>query len=268
MIIAGNWKLNPPRESAIQLYRNVREGAAASQKGSSVRVVLCPPAPYLGELEASDAVALGSQDISAQEGWGAFTGELSGDLLLEFGVTYAIVGHSERRQFFGERDSSCGRKVAAARQVGLTPILCVGETETERDAEETFEVVSRQLRAGLEEAAEKKLLGPGQVVIAYEPVWAIGTGRTATPEQAAEVHRWLRNELQTFWESKGTGSPSGQAWADSIAILYGGSVKPNNAAGLLSDPDIDGALVGGASLDAESFLAIVDAARPGAPLAS
>lgn len=181
--------------------------------------------------------------------WGAFTGALNGPLLREFGATYVIVGHSERRQLFGETDARVGEKVAAALEADLTPILCVGETDAERDAGETFEVVARQLYAGLQPSRDIVVQRP--LVIAYEPVWAIGTGRNATPEQAAEVHRFLRNRLVEF---------AGDRWSEKVPLLYGGSVKPENAAGLLKDPDIDGALIGGASLTAASFLGILDVA--------
>ncbi|MEM7164801.1 MAG: triose-phosphate isomerase [Planctomycetota bacterium] len=254
-IIAGNWKLNPPRTQGEQLFQEVCAGASARGVSgtSEVRVVVCPPYPYLGLLEAQSevahrVVALGGQDLTVND-WGAFTGAVNGALLREFGALYVVVGHSERRQLFGETDASVGEKVAAALRAELTPILCVGETDAERDAGETFEVVARQLYAGLQPSRDVVVQGP--LVIAYEPVWAIGTGRNATPEQAAEVHRFLRNRLAEF---------AGDNWSQKVPLLYGGSVKPENAAGLLKDPDIDGALIGGASLSAESFLGILDVA--------
>ncbi len=243
-IIAGNWKLNPPRGGGVELFRQIEEGLAQRDIPSSVEVLVCPPAPFLGIFEPRGSLSIGAQDVAA-ESWGAFTGALGGELLASFDVRYALVGHSERRQVYGEADSDSCRKVRAAAEAGLIPLLCVGETESERDAEETFEVLERQLRVGLES------LGAGaSFVIAYEPVWAIGTGRTATPQQAAEAHRFIRHRLQTL---------RGAVEAENTAILYGGSVKPENAAALLADNDIDGALIGGASLKADSFLAILDA---------
>ena len=249
-IIAGNWKLNPSREDGEALYREVCEGVLARGPfPSSFQIVVIPPFPYLGLFVCDDAVrsgavALGAQDIAA-ESWGAFTGAVGGELLSDFGARYALVGHSERRHHFGESDSETGNKVAASARAGITPVLCVGETESERDSGETFEVVERQLHAGLDELPEG-----ASVVIAYEPVWAIGTGRTASREQAAEVHRFVRHRLAQI---------RGEERAQGTAILYGGSVKTANAADLLADNDIDGALIGGASLKTDSFLAIVDA---------
>ena len=243
-IVAGNWKLNPPRAQGLTLFRSVVEGVASRRiAGAGFRTLVIPPYPYLGCLEPADGVELGAQDV-AVEGWGAYTGAVGAGLLREFGVTAVLVGHSERRQIFGETDADTSRKVEAALAGGLEPVLCVGETEPERDAGETFEVVERQLLAGLESVGDEPF------VLAYEPVWAIGTGRVATPSQAAEVHRFLRNRL----EQRG-----GAERAARTPILYGGSVKAENAAALLDDKDIDGALVGGASLEAEAFLGIVDA---------
>ena len=251
IIIAGNWKLNPDRQSGVQLFEELCRGLDARTLPNALRVLVCPPAPYLGlfsdHARSGGSLQLGSQDV-AIESWGAYTGALGAELLSDFGVQYTLVGHSERRQHFGESDSETGRKVERAAATGLIPVLCVGETEVERDAEETFEVVERQLRVGLE-----RLPANSEVVVAYEPVWAIGTGRTATPEQAAEVHRFVRMTLRNL------GNPWGEERANATAILYGGSVKPDNAAALLADEDIDGALIGGASLKAESFLAILDA---------
>jgi triosephosphate isomerase len=193
-------------------------------------------------------VALGGQTLHWELD-GAFTGEISGRMLVDAGCRYVICGHSERRQIFGENDQRVGRKVAAARRAGLVPLLCIGETERQRDDGATLAVVEDQLRHGLGEE------GPdwtaSQLVLAYEPVWAIGTGRTATPEQVAEVHRFLREAL---------GALIGPDQAAGTRILYGGSVKPANAASLLGIDDVDGALIGGASLDPESFLAIASAA--------
>lgn len=304
-IIAGNWKLNPPRTRGAQLYRDIVTGVGQRCAiGDRRRVVVCPPAPYLGlfaalargERSASGssadvspvdlsrgggpAVCLGAQDMSV-ETWGAFTGDLGAPLLREFGVTYVIVGHSERRQLRGETDVEVGRKASAALAHGLIPIVCVGETAAERDASETFEVIGRQLAVALDDAARTGGLdaAPGRqpgiapLVIAYEPVWAIGTGRNASPQQAAEVHRYLRHRWEDFIRGRARQQGQGMAPVGAgedarnepvtvvpISIIYGGSVKPENAEALLAEPDIDGALVGGASLDSSSFLAILDAA--------
>jgi triosephosphate isomerase len=260
-IVAGNWKLNPPREDGVRLYQEVCDGLSARPTiPDRVRVVIFPPHPYLGALPhgPDKPLFLGAQDV-ATESWGAFTGEVGAALLADFGVSYVLVGHSERRHVFGETDRLTGQKVRAAAAAGLVPILCVGETEPERDGGETFEVVERQLLAGLED-----LGGSQEFALAYEPVWAIGTGRTATPEMVAEVHRFLRNRLESKLESGKSAE---------VSILYGGSVKPDNATALLNEPDIDGALVGGASLTAASFLAILDSAlgsvnEPGQPTAA
>lgn len=222
-------------------------------------MLICPPSAYLGGLTANDRVTIGAQDVSVH-GWGAHTGDIGAALLASFGVSRVIVGHSERRHGEGESDGVCGQKVAAAMSAGVAPMLCVGETQAEHDAGETFEVVERQLRVGLESARSLPGLAAARFAIAYEPVWAIGTGRNATPAQAGEVHRFLRNrlaELARSWQV--TADPA--HWADRVAVLYGGSVKPDNASDLFEVPDIDGALVGGASLGSESFIAIVDAAR-------
>jgi len=245
-LIAGNWKLNPRREEGEALFRDVVVGLSERSLPAAVRVAIFPPAPYLGGWAGSAGdLILGAQDV-ASESWGAFTGAIGADLLAGFGVTHALIGHSERRHHFGDTDGICRAKLEAVRSAGLVPVLCVGETEPERDAGETFDVIRRQIDTGLRSQADDQPL-----VIAYEPVWAIGTGRTATPEVAAEAHRYLRHSLREKW---------GAAFADSTPILYGGSVKPGNAVALLADPDIDGALIGGASLDAESFLSILVAA--------
>ena len=248
-IIAGNWKLNPPRLDGQRLLEEVADGLSAREPWpESLEVVLMPPLPYLGEWSArSDSApfTLGAQFCSLDD-WGAFTGEVGAPLLAEFGAQMILVGHSERRQRYFETDTSTCARVHRVIEAGIKPCLCVGETEAERDADETFEVVDRQLSTGLEGVSEE-----AEVVIAYEPVWAIGTGRSATPQQAAEVHRAIRSSLER---------QLGDQKARQTAILYGGSVKPGNASGLLADPDIDGALVGGASLAAEDFLGIIDQA--------
>ena len=246
-IIAGNWKLNPPRREGERLFREVCDGLSTRQNlPASVRVIIIPPFPFLGAFTSQRElrVELGAQDV-ATESWGAYTGEVGAPLLKEFGVSYALVGHSERRHIFAETDAQVAAKVSAAAAGGLIPILCVGETEAERDASETFEVVERQLQVGL-----GALPKGSPVLVAYEPVWAIGTGRSATVAQAAEVHRFIRHRLEALGDT---------AMSTAVPILYGGSTKPDNATELLADKDIDGLLIGGASLDGGSFLGILDA---------
>lgn len=237
-LVAGNWKMHGSRAAnAVLLDAVVR--AARDRAAGAAACVVCVPYPYLqqaSERLAGTPVALGAQNVS-EHAQGAYTGEVSAAMLAEFGCRYVIVGHSERRQLFGEGDAQVAAKFAAARKAGLTPILCVGETLEEREAGRTEEVVGRQVSAVLE---KNSFSG---AVLAYEPVWAIGTGRNATPEQAQAVHAFLR----------------GRVGAET-SILYGGSVKPANAAGLFAMPDIDGGLIGGASLVADDFIAILRAA--------
>ena len=243
-LIAANWKMNKTlaeAESFCDAFLPRVEAAAAD-------VVICPPflaVPLVAELCASSPVKVATQNMHFEDS-GAFTGEVSAAMLRDLGVDAAVLGHSERRQLFGETDEALARKVPAALDGGVMPILCCGETEEARDADETDRVLRRQIEAGLSCVDDERL---GQVVIAYEPIWAIGTGRTATPEQAQEVCAFIRDVVRE------QGGP-----ADEVRILYGGSVKPANAAELMALPDVDGALVGGASLDAEEFAAIVEAA--------
>jgi triosephosphate isomerase len=244
-LVAGNWKLNGSTASITSLMG----GILAGLKGmDNVAVAVCPPYVYIPMthgLLAGSRVGLGSQDIADQD-TGAFTGEVSGAMLTEFGCTYAIVGHSERRAIYGEQDMDTARKFAAARKHGLKPILCVGETLDEREASITEAVVARQLDAVIAlEGVEALTDG----VIAYEPVWAIGTGKTASPQQAQDVHAFIRGKLAALNESV----------AAKVQILYGGSVKGANATELFAMPDIDGGLIGGAALDAQEFLAICKA---------
>ena len=235
-LVAGNWKMHGSRASNQALLAAVAAGLAATP---GVQCAVCPPSPYLqqvSELIRGTRIALGAQNVS-EHAEGAHTGEVAAAMLLEFGCRYVLVGHSERRQLYGESDARVAAKFAAARRAGLTPVLCVGETLEEREADRTEEVVSRQLAAVLE-------LGEfGDAVLAYEPVWAIGTGRNATPEQAQAVHAFLRKQVPA-----------------ATTILYGGSVKAQNAAAIFSMPDVDGGLIGGASLVANDFLEIVKAA--------
>jgi triosephosphate isomerase len=244
-LIAGNWKMNGNLAANDALVRELVRGIEGDA-GCSVAV--CVPAPYLAQvqmLRAGSALELGAQDVS-QHSEGAYTGEVSAAMLKEFGVRYAIVGHSERRQYHGETDALVAEKARAALAAGITPIVCVGETLAEREAGRTEEVVKRQLAAVIH--ANGHCIS--EIVVAYEPVWAIGTGRTATPEQAQQVHAVLRAQLKAA-----TGH------ADRVHILYGGSMNAANASSLLAQPDIDGGLVGGASLKAADFLQIVRAAR-------
>jgi triosephosphate isomerase len=235
-LVAGNWKLYGSRASNKALLDALLGGMAGL---TGAEGAVCVPFPYLGEVAGQlrgSALAWGAQNVS-EHARGAYTGEVSAAMLKEFGCRYVIVGHSERRQLYCESDAQVAGKVAAVQDAGLTPILCVGETLAEREAGRTEEVVARQLDAVL----EKRSIS--EAVLAYEPVWAIGTGRTATPEQAQAVHAFARRRV-----SQGT------------RILYGGSVKPENAAAIFAMPDVDGGLIGGASLVAGDFLAIVEAA--------
>ena len=247
-LIAGNWKMNPPSlAKAIALAQGVAAGAGAH---AGVALVVIPPTPFLSAVRAAigDApVGLGAQNLHPDRG-GAYTGEVAGSMLVDLGVAWVLCGHSERRQLFGESPELVGTKVAAAHRDGLRPILCVGETLDERERDVTEAVVAEQLRAGLHGLDAQTIAA---TVIAYEPVWAIGTGKNATAAQAQAVHRSIRG-----WLADAIG-----AAAEDVRILYGGSVKPANAGELMAEPDVDGALVGGASLDAAGFLAIAGASR-------
>ena len=246
-IVAGNWKLHGDRAFAHAL---LDELVAVATPPGVERVVL-PPLPYLGELierHASRGLGFGAQDVSANE-QGAYTGEVSAAMLVDVGAGYGLVGHSERRQYHHETSELVARKFMAARNAGLTPILCVGESLHEREAGQTEYIIQSQLLALFELGGPQALAG---AVVAYEPVWAIGTGKTATPEQAQAVHAFIRGEIAAR-DAKIAGS---------LPILYGGSCKPDNAAALFAQPDVDGGLIGGASLVAADFLAIVAAASP------
>ena len=247
-LIAGNWKMYQGGKFAVDLAKGVVEKCG---KIVGVEVVVAPPATALAAV--SQAVAGSRVEVSAQNLYpkdeGAFTGEISAPMIADAGCKWVIIGHSERRQFFGETDASVQKKTAAAMAAGLKPIVCVGETLEEREAGRTLEVVFRQLDAFTDDLAAR----PGFGVIAYEPVWAIGTGKVASVEQAQEVHAAIRQRL----------AKKSQKFSDVTRVLYGGSVKPDNAKGLLESTDIDGALVGGASLKADSFAAIVAAAPRG-----
>ncbi|MBD3245791.1 MAG: triose-phosphate isomerase [Candidatus Omnitrophica bacterium] len=243
-LIAGNWKMHKIVSEAVELTKNIVQGVADV---SAADVLVCPPftalAPVYKELESS-SVQLGAQNVH-WETQGAFTGEVSPLMVKDAGCEYVIVGHSERRQYFGETDQTVNKRLNAVLGVGLIPVLCIGESLQEREAEQTSTVIEKQLRDGLNGISEEDAR---QMVIAYEPVWAIGTGKTATPEQAGEVHHAIRAWLSEAYS---------QECAAGIRILYGGSVKPGNIGELMTKEDIDGALVGGASLTADSFVGIV-----------
>ena len=247
-LVAGNWKMHGTVPSNTALVRGILDGLKGAD-GADVAV--CPPYPYLalvGGLLAGSKVALGAQDVCEKTGQGAFTGEVSGQMLVENGCSYAIVGHSERRQFFDDTDARVAAKFQAAQAAGLIPILCVGESLAEREGNQTEVVLDRQLKAVVAAAGAKAF---EKAVIAYEPVWAIGTGKTATPDQAQAAHAFLRQRL----------AADDAIIARRLRILYGGSVKPDNAAALFALPDVDGGLIGGASLDTQQFLSICRAAQ-------
>jgi len=242
--IAGNWKMNKTVGEALELIRELKVAIAHVKE---VEVAVAPPFTALyavhKELEGT-SIRLAAQNLYWEER-GAFTGEVSPLMLKEVGCQYVIIGHSERRQFFGESDETVNRKIKAALAQGLKLIFCVGETLKDREEAKTFSVVERQIEGGLRGLGDKELRN---MVIAYEPIWAIGTGKTATPEQAEEVHRFIRGKMDKL-HSRGV--------SEEIRIQYGGSVTPENIKGLMNQPNIDGALVGGASLKAESFSKIV-----------
>ena len=245
-LVAGNWKLNGSRDSNQRLIEGLLGGIEAAGRAD---VLVCPPFVYLDqvrELLAGSPVALGAQDV-AEQASGAFTGEVSAAMLAETGCSHVIIGHSERRALFGDTDERVAAKFTAAREQGLVPILCVGETQQERESGVTIDVIDRQVGAVLDGAGAGAF---DAAIIAYEPVWAIGTGLTATPDQAQEVHAHIRSVI----------AAADAKIAGGLRILYGGSVKGANAAELFAKQDIDGGLIGGASLDADDFLAICRAA--------
>jgi triosephosphate isomerase (TIM) len=248
-IVAGNWKMNTDRSSAVALIDAI--AARIADRDGLADVIVCPPYVSLDAVSqrlGDTGIGLGAQDLF-HETEGAFTGAISAAMLRSVGCSHAIVGHSERRTIFGETDDIVARKARAAIEGELTPIVCVGETLEERDAGRVEEVIGRQIDAALGslELVDARL----PIVVAYEPVWAIGTGRTASPQQAQAVHAFIRARVAAM---------HGDAAASELRILYGGSVNAGNAAELFSQPDIDGGLIGGASLNAESFLTIIEAA--------
>jgi triosephosphate isomerase len=246
-LVAGNWKMNGSCESVSTLLQGIKAGVSAVSKAE---VAVCPPSIYLPAVASAlkgTEVAWGGQDLSIHES-GAYTGEIAGPMLADFGCKYVIIGHSERRTYHAENDSLVAEKYAAAQKSGLCPILCVGETLEEREGGVTEDVVGRQLDAVIDSCGVNALKNG---VVAYEPVWAIGTGKTATPEQAQDVHAFIRKRVEN----------SSKEVAESLRILYGGSMKPDNAVELMAKADIDGGLIGGAALKAEDFLAICTAAN-------
>ena len=249
LFVAGNWKMNPnSAEAAVALAEAVKSGVG---QAVDVRVAVCPPAIYLSRIDpvlAGSPIGLGAQNMHAKPD-GAYTGEISGAMLVDAGCTHVILGHSERRHGQGETDDAVNGKLHAALAAQLIPIVCIGETRLERESDLTEDVVARQLEHSLAGLSPEQMAG---VVLAYEPVWAIGTGLTATPQQAQAVHAFIRRQLAAKF---------GEATAARVVVQYGGSVKADNAAELLARKDIDGALVGGASLKPADFLGIIKAAQ-------
>jgi len=244
LIIAGNWKLNKTNQEAIELVTLLKRGLGDIV---DVDIVVCPASTALSDINdilSESNICLGAQNIYWEDS-GAYTGEVSVPFLKDIGVQYVIVGHSERRQFFGETDEMVNKKIKAVLAHGLIPIVCVGEVLEERESNKTFEVIEKQCAGGFAGLTAKEM---ENIIIAYEPVWAIGTGKTATPDQAQEVHKYIRTLLAKMYDDN---------VAQTIRIQYGGSVKPENSVDLMSQPDIDGALIGGASLEADVFSEIV-----------
>ena len=243
-MIAGNWKMYKTCTEASQAARSM---VSLLPDAAGVEIMIAPPFTALTgvfEIISQSNIYLGAQNLH-WETEGAYTGEISGGMIYSAGCRYVIIGHSERRQFFGETDETVNKKISAALSAGLSPVICVGEDESERESEKTFSILDKQMEVGLKDLTSEQM---DSAVIAYEPVWAIGTGKTATPQQAQEVHEYLRKSLAARFDEK---------VAEKTRILYGGSVKPDNIAELMALPDIDGALVGGASLDPETFSKIV-----------
>ena len=247
-LIAGNWKMNKTASEAVDLIEEIKSSVGDQ---SSVQVCVCPSFTSLAkasELVEQSEVLLGAQDMNASPS-GAYTGEISAEMLRDLYVNFVILGHSERRQYFGETNQDINQKILAAVENNLKPIYCIGESLDERESGQTLDVVRKQVREGLENFPSQCI---DNLVLAYEPVWAIGTGKTATDEMAQEVHFDIRNVLTEMF---------GEVASSGIRILYGGSMKPENASGLLAQEDVDGGLIGGASLTARSFIGIVEAAQ-------
>jgi len=240
-IVMGNWKMNGSRSEGIELANAIIAGLSDGDKG----IAVCVPTVYLSDIEnvvRNTPLALGGQNVADHES-GAYTGETSALMLKETGCSYALVGHSERRSYYGDTNESVAARFCQAQKEGIIPVLCIGETLEERESDTTFAVIDEQLNAVIDMAGVDALANS---VIAYEPVWAIGTGKTASDAQAQEVHKYIREQI----------AAKSQAIAENVQIVYGGSVKPDNAKAIFAMPDIDGGLIGGASLDAASFLAI------------
>ncbi len=243
-IVMGNWKMNGSRSEGIELAKAIVAGLKDGDKG----IAVCVPSVYLSDIEKvikDTPLALGGQNV-ADHTSGAYTGEISAFMLKECGCSYALVGHSERRTYYGDTNESVAARFCQAQKEGLTPVLCIGETLEQRESDTTFAVIDKQLNAVIDMAGIDALANS---VIAYEPVWAIGTGKTASDEQAQEVHKYIREQI----------AAKSQTIAENVQIVYGGSVKPGNAKAIFAMADIDGGLIGGASLDAASFLAIYNA---------
>ncbi len=244
IIIAGNWKMNKTQIEAIEFVNQLKRAIADIQE---VDIVVCPPFTALADVKdvlLESNIGLGAQNLFWEDS-GAYTGEVSAPMLKSLDVQYVIIGHSERRQYFQETDVTVNKRLKSALKHGLIPIVCIGETLAEREAGKTFVVIKTQCVGGLQGMSVEEMK---KIILAYEPVWAIGTGKTATPEQAQEVHAFIRRQLQEMFDEE---------TAAEVRIQYGGSVKPDNTNDLMSQPDIDGALVGGASLKADSFVDII-----------
>jgi len=244
IIIAGNWKLNKTPLEAIDLVNELKREVGDV---TEVDVVVCPPFTALGDVRdalTESNIGVGAQNVYWEDS-GAFTGEVSAPMIKALNVEYVIIGHSERRQFFGETDETVNKRIKASLAQGLKPIVCVGEVLEQREAGKAFDVIKTQCEGSLAGLSVEEM---GKLIIAYEPVWAIGTGKTATPDQAQEIHQFIRKQLSQMYDDD---------LANSVRIQYGGSVKPDNTKDLMSQPDIDGALVGGASLKSEPFSQIV-----------
>ena len=243
-VIAGNWKMNKTVAEAVALASEIKERVAGVE---NVKVIVCPvftAVKSVADVLKGSNVKVGAQDMYWETS-GAYTGEVSGEMLLEAGAEYVIIGHSERRQYFGETNETVNKKLKKALSIGLKPIVCIGETLADREAGTTEAVVGKQVKEGFVGLTAEEMKG---TIIAYEPVWAIGTGKTATAEQAEAVHAFVRNLVSQLWDKE---------TADAVVIQYGGSMKPENVASLLAQPDIDGGLIGGAALKADSFEKLV-----------
>ena len=243
-VIAGNWKMNKTVAEAVALASEIKEKVAGVE---NVKIIVCPvftAVKSVADVLKGTNVKVGAQDMYWETS-GAYTGEVSGEMLLEAGAEYVIIGHSERRQYFGETNETVNKKLKKALSIGLKPIVCIGETLADRESGATEAVVEKQVREGFVGLTAEEMKG---TIIAYEPVWAIGTGKTATADQAEAVHAFVRNLISQIWDKE---------TADAVVIQYGGSMKPENVASLLAQPDIDGGLIGGAALKADSFEKLV-----------